>query len=275
MNNATGGWFARVSTAVVWVLVLTAALAPIAFLVLVSLSRQSDILGGGVVPSTLTLQNWPAAFRAIDVTQFLVNSLAAATLGAAVCLLIAVPGAYSMARYELAGGRLSGLVVGTYIAPPVVAIFPLFYLLRALDLTNSIPGLALVYGLANVPVGVWLLEGFVRRLPGELEEAAEIDGANTFQILTRVILPLLAPGIVATGILIFILNYNEFLLARFFVTRTDTQTMPIAISLFQGDRQVQFGQMAAVSLAALIPVYALAVFFQRWLVEGLTHGGGK
>jgi multiple sugar transport system permease protein len=265
----------RVATAVAWVVVIVSATAPIVYLAIVSLSPRSDVLGGGVLPSRLAFENWPNAFRALDIPTFLGNSLIAAGVGAVLTLFIAIPGAYAMARHELLGGRLAGLVVGTYIAPPVLAVFPLFFLMRSIGLTNSAVGLGIVYGLANVPVAVWLLEGFVRRVPLEIEEAARVDGAGVLRTLRQVVLPLMAPGIAATGILCFILGYNEFLLARFFSTSTGSQTMTIAISLFQGDRQVQFGQMAAASLAALVPIYVLAVFFQRWLIDGLTHGSGK
>lgn len=255
-------------------MILSATL-PILYLGMVSLTRQSDILGEGLFPSEITLENWPRAFAAVDFSIFLTNSLVAASGGAMLTIIIAVPGAYSMARHRLLGDRMLGIVVGTYIAPPVLAVFPLFYLLRYAGLTNSAWGLGIVYGMANVPVAVWLLEGFVRRLPMEIEEAARVDGCGLYRTLWHVVLPLLAPGIVAAGILCFVLGYNEFLFARFFSTSTSAQTIPIAISLFQGDRQVQFGQMAAVSLTALMPVYVLAVFFQRWLIEGLTSGAVK
>lgn len=265
----------RISTIAAWTLVVLFTVAPIGYLALLSVSPQADILGGSLIPSRLALNNWPQAFGAIDVSSYIQNSLAAATLGAATTIVVSVPGAYAMTRYRLMGGRAAGLVVGTYIAPPILAIFPLFYLLRTLELTNSVVGLGLVYGLANVPVAVWLLEGFVHRVPYEIEEAARVDGAGQVRILGTIVVPLMAPGIAATAILSFILSYNEFLLARFFMSSSGSQTIPIAISLFQGDRQVQFGQMAAVSLAALIPVYLLAVFFQRWIVGGLTHGAEK
>lgn len=265
----------KTMTGLSWAVIGLFTLFPIIYLALLSVSPQSDILGGRILPARFAFENWPNAFASIDVPDRIWNSLVAASIGAMVTILISVPGAYAMTRHNLLGGRAAGLVVGTYIAPPVLAIFPLFYLLRSMGLTNSAIGLGLVYGLANVPVAVWLLEGFVRRVPYEIEEAARVDGAGQFRTLSTVVVPLMAPGIAATAILSFILSYNEFLFARFFVTSASSQTMPIAISLFQGDRQVQFGQMAAVSLAALIPIYLLAIFFQRWIVGGLTHGAEK
>jgi len=139
-------------------------------------------------------------------------------------------------------------------------------------LNNTLVGLTLVYALVNVPVAVWLLEGFIRRLPVEIEEAARIDGAGTLRMLWSVVVPLLLPSLVAIGIIVAILNYNEFLLATFLTQSVDAQTFPVALSLFYGDRTPHFGKIAAASFIGVIPVFAAAVFFQRWLVGGLTTG---
>ncbi|MEM7024759.1 MAG: carbohydrate ABC transporter permease, partial [Pseudomonadota bacterium] len=132
--------------------------------------------------------------------------------------------------------------------------------------------LILVYGVMNLPVAFWLLSSFVARLPRELEEAAVIDGGGYITVLWRVVVPLLMPGIVSTGIICLILAYNEFLLASFFTRSESTQTLPIGLSLYQGDRQLRYGQMAVASLVGMIPLYVLATFFQRWLIRGLTTG---
>lgn len=266
---------AFVARGFVWLWLVGFATFPILYLLIVSFTRQPDLLAGNFPPPTLTLLNWPRAFQSVPIIEYLQNSLTAAGVGAVITVVIAVPAAYAMARFKLWGGRLLSIVVSTYIAPPVLAVFPLFYMFRAAGLTNSEVGLAVVYGLANVPVAVWLLEGFVRRVPIEIEEAALVDGASSYQLLWKVVFRLMAPGIVAAAIICFILSYNELLVAQFFTTSTASQTLPVGISLFQGDRQVQFGQMAAASLTGLIPVYMAAVFLQRWLVEGLEQGALK
>ena len=161
------------------------------------------------------------------------------------------------------------------MAPPVVAVLPLFYLLKWLGLIDTLPGLALLNGLAAVPVAVWLLDSFVRGVPREIEEAAAVDGAGQLETLGRIVLPLIAPGIAAAAIICMILAYNEFLFAVVTTYRPETQTLPVGIALFQGDRLVQFGQMAAASLTGMVPVYAVALFFQRWMIEGLTSGAVK
>ncbi|MCU1651720.1 MAG: binding-protein-dependent transport system inner rane component, partial [Pseudonocardia sp.] len=160
-------------------------------------------------------------------------------------------------------------------APPVVAVLPLYFLLKNVGLTNSVLGLALVDGLANVPVAVWLLDGFVRRVPRELEEAAWVDGLSVAAGVRRVVLPLVYPGLVAAGLVCFFLAYNEFLFAVSFSQSPSSQTLTVGLSLFQGDRTVQFGQQAAASLVAIVPVYLLAVAAQRALIGGLSQGAVK
>lgn len=256
-------------------LVLIFFLAPIAYLVLVSLKPQPEVLSGQLLPSRIAWENWPNAFSSVDVLLFLRNSVIVAALSAVITMFIAVPATYSMVRFRTGGSLLRSLVLSSYVAPPIVAVIPLFYLLKWGQLIDTLPGLALVHGLANMPVAVWLLDSFVREVPRDVEEASWVDGAGRFNTLTRIVLPLIVPGLVAVAIICIILSYNEFLFALVITYRPETQTLPVGIALFQGDRLVQFGQMAAASLTGMIPVYLVALFFQRGLIRGLTSGAVK
>lgn len=256
-------------------LVLAFFLFPILYLVSVSFKPQPEVLSGRFLPSRLAWENWPDAFRSTELGLFLRNSVLVAGASAAGTLLLAVPATYAMARFGVGGKGLYNLVLSSYVAPPVVALLPIFFLLRRVGLIDSLVGLALVLALANAPVAVWLLDGFVRQVPREVEEAAWVDGAGRIETLVRIVVPLIAPGIVAAAIICLILSYNEFLFALVLTYRPETQTLPVGIALFQGDRLVQFGQMAAASLTGMAPVYALALFFQRWLIRGLTSGAIK
>ena len=187
-----------------WLATLAAVLFfvfPVVFLVMVSLKTQSDIATGGFFPTELFWQNYSDAFASVAVDLYLRNSALAAVIGAAITLLLAVPATHAMIRFKVGGRFLPGFVLATYVAPPIVALFPLFFLLKEIGLNNSIIGLGIVYGVMNLPVAFWLLSSFVRRLPVELEEAAYIDGASYFGVLRRVAIPLLMPGIVSTGII--------------------------------------------------------------------------
>ncbi|MFC5996446.1 carbohydrate ABC transporter permease [Pseudonocardia hispaniensis] len=255
--------------------VLAASVVPLLYLGILTLTPQSEVLSGSVLPGRLTTDNWPAFWQRMPILSYGVNSVVAAIAGAVLSLAIATPVAYAIVRYRTGGEFLPTFVLSAFVAPPVVAVIPMFFLLRYAGLLNSSLGLALIYGLVNVSVATWLLHGFVERIPHEIEEAAQIDGAGVLRTIWHVVLPLLAPGLVATGTILLILNYNEFLFALTVTQRAESQTLPVAISLFQGDRGVQFGQMAAASVTAMVPVYLAATLLQKWLVGGLTSGGVK
>jgi multiple sugar transport system permease protein len=255
--------------------VLAFVLLPIAFLAATSLKTKDDVLSGNFLPATLYPANWVDAFSRVPIAQFIGNSTGAAVGGTLLTLGLAIPATYAMARYRAGGKALPSLVLSSYVAPPVVALLPLFFALRAAGLIDSVLGLALVYGLMNVPVAVWLLDSFVRSVPREIEEAAWVDGAGRLTTLLRMVIPLIGPGIVAAAIICAILSYNELLFALTFTYSPASQTLPVGLSLFQGDRLVNYGQIAASSLAGIAPVYALALLGQRWLVGGLTHGAVK
>lgn len=248
---------------------------PMIFMFMVSMKTQPDIANGGFLPEQWFWQNYPDAWESVAVATYLRNSVIGAACGALITLLIAVPATHAIVRHRVGGRFLPAFILATYVAPPIVALFPLFFLLRSIGLLNTLGGLALVYGMMNLPVAFWLLSSFVRRLPEELEEAARIDGAGYFTVLFRITIPLLLPGIISTGIICMILAYNEFLLAAFLSRSESTQTLPVGLSLYQGDRQLRYGQMSVASLIGIIPVYVLAMFFQRWLIRGLTSGGVK
>jgi multiple sugar transport system permease protein len=255
--------------------VITCAMLPVSYLFATSFKTRDEILTGSFLPRGLYWHNWPDAFRAVDLPLFMRNSLAVGAMSAAITLALAVPATYSMARFGTGGKALPSIVLGSYIAPPVVALLPLFYLLRRIGGIDTLWGLALVHGLASVPIAVWLLDGFVRAMPRQIEEAALIDGAGPYRILFRMVVPLIMPGIVATGIICFILSYNELLFALVMTYSPSTQTLPVGIALFQGDRLVNYGQMSAASLAGILPVYVIALLFQRSLIGGRTGGALK
>lgn len=265
----------KIGRGVLWLIVLSGTLVPIVYLLSLSFTPQSQIATGSILPSEWTLGNWSAMWERMPILLYALNSIIAAVLGCALSLVIALFVAFAIARYRTGGGFMPMYVLASFVAPPVVAVVPLFFLLRSLGLLNSPIGLALIYGLVNVAVAAALLEPFVERIPVELEEAAQIDGAGPLRTMFSVVVPLLVPGLIATGIIVLILNYNELLFALTVLQSNESQTLPVAISLFQGDRGVQFGQMAAASLAAIIPVYIAAVFMQRYLVGGLTSGAIK
>lgn len=258
-----------------WVLgALVIVLVPLLYLVSLSLMTQGQISAGILFPGDPAWQNWAAAWDS-PIPRGVVNSLAAAFIGALVTLVLAVPGAWTIARHRTGGKTLNGLILSPWLLPPIVAIVPLLTLLRMVGLNNTLTGLTLVYALMNVPVAIWLLDGFIRRIPVDIEEAGRIDGANELQLLRRIVVPLLAPALIAVGVIIAILNYNEFLFATFLTQSEESQTVTVLLAGMLSERVQDFGRIAASSLIAVIPIFTIAVLLQRWLVEGLTTGAVK
>lgn len=245
---------------------------PLLYLVSVSLMGRNETGQGVLIPAVPQFSNWAEVLTQSDLLRGIANSLIAAVGGAVVSLLIALPGAWAMVRFRTGGATLAGTIMSPWLLPPIVAVVPLFTLLRLLGANNTLWGLTLVYALVNVPVAIWLLEGFLRKLPIEIEEAARIDGAGSVRVLVSVIAPLVSPALVAVGIIAGVLNYNEFLLATFLTQSPDARTLPVVLSLFYGERTPHVGKIAAASVIGVIPVFAAAVFLQRWLVGGLTSG---
>uniref|UniRef100_A0A5Q5BFN6 Carbohydrate ABC transporter membrane protein 2, CUT1 family n=2 Tax=unclassified Mycobacterium TaxID=2642494 RepID=A0A5Q5BFN6_MYCSS len=259
-------------------LVLVAAvivtLVPLAYLLSLAVRPAEDVLNSSLLPTSVTVDNFVRVFDTIALGTMLANSWVSAVGAALLAVVIAAPAAYFTARHTR-GDRLLTVLLASYCAPPIVAIIPLFFLLRHAGLTNSVGGLILVNGIAGVPVAVWLLDGFVRRIPIEIDEAAVIDGLTVAAAFRRVVLPLLWPGIVAALLVVFFLSYNDFLFAVYLAVTKESQTLTVGLSLFQGDRNVQFGQQAAAGLLGVLPVYVLALAAQRYLVGGLTTGATK
>ncbi len=159
--------------------------------------------------------------------------------------------------------------------PQISIVSPLYLVLRSLRLIDTYPGLVLPYMTFAMPLTIWLLVGFFRQLPRDLEEAALVDGATRWQAFTKVLLPLAAPGLATTAILTFIYCWNEFLFALSFTLGPERQTVPVAIALFRGQYQVPWGQILAAAVVATAPVAALVLVFQRRIVQGLTAGAVK
>lgn len=257
------------------VVTLLVTLTPIAYLVAVSLMSREEITAGLLWSPDPKWGNWVGVLTDSPIPRAIANSLTAAVLGALLTLTLALPGAWAIVRYRTGGRTLAATIMSPWLLPPIVAVIPLLTLLRILGLSNSLIGLTIVYALVNVPVGVWLLEGFLRTLPVELDEAAQIDGAGSFRVLVSIVTPLVSPALIAVGIIVAVLNYNEFVLATFLTQSADSQTVPVVLSLFLGERLAHSGKIAAAAVIGIVPLFAMAAILQRWLVGGLTSGSVK
>lgn len=257
------------------VLALVLVFIPLAYLISVSLMGRDETVSGVLATSNPKFSNYVQVLTESGIPRGILNSVITALCGAALSLLLGLPGAWAIAHYRTGGRTLASIVTSPWLLPPVVAVVPLFMLLRWLGLNDSLLGLTLVYALVNLPIAVWLLEGFLHKLPSSIFDAAAMDGAGPWRTLISIVAPLMLPAMIAVGTIIAILNYNEFLLATFLTQSDEAQTAPVVLSLFYGDRTPHFGKIAAASIIVVIPVFAAATFFQKWMIDGFVAGAGK
>ncbi|MFN2441519.1 MAG: carbohydrate ABC transporter permease [Thermoanaerobaculia bacterium] len=258
------------------ILVFAWVAAPLLWSLLASFTPESQLFDESVLPTRLTAEHYRSLFSGRDFATPIVNSLVVAGSTTALALLFGVPAAWALARFDFRGRNAIFLIVlGVSVFPQIAIVSPLFLLLRELRLINTVPGLVLPYATFALPLAIWLLAGYFRQMPVEMEEAALTDGASELQILLRIVVPTAAPGVATTAILTFIYCWNEFLFALSFTLGADRQTVPVAIALFRGQYQVPWGEILAAASIATLPVAIVVMIFQRRIVEGLTAGSVK
>ncbi|CAL9418914.1 Diacetylchitobiose uptake system permease protein DasC [Streptomyces sp. enrichment culture] len=229
------------------------------------------------IPKNPTLDNFRQAFGEQPLLQAALNSLIAALGAAVIAVLIATPMAYVVARRRTRLAKaVTGWVVVSQAFPFVLLIIPLFLVLKNLGLINSVPGLVLVYVVWALPFALWMLAGYVRAVPPELEEAAAVDGAGRVRTLVSVTAPLLAPGIVATGLFAFITAWNEFFFALVLLKTPEQQTLPVVLTHFIGAEGVaDLGPLAAAAFLATLPSLVVFAVIQRRITGGMLTGAVK
>jgi len=229
-----------------------------------------------VLPASPTTIHYRAVAERSVMPRSLGNSLAVASLTTLVALALGLPAAYAIARLPVPGKVFLMLViVGSTAFPQIATVSPLYLLMRALGLRDTWTALVLANTSFALPLLIWLLAGFIREVPVELEEAAFLDGAGRLGVLARVIVPLVAPGVASAALLTFLAAWNEFLFAYTFTATEASRTVPVALALFPGVFEVPWGDIAAASILASLPPLVIVVGFQRWLVQGLTAGATK
>ncbi|WP_033306755.1 carbohydrate ABC transporter permease [Streptomyces iakyrus] len=229
------------------------------------------------IPEDPTLGNFRQAFDEQPLLHAALNSLLAALGAAVIAVLIATPMAYVVARRRTRLAKaVTGWVVVSQAFPFVLLIIPLFLVLKNLRLINAVPGLVLVYVVWALPFALWMLAGYVRAVPPELEEAAAVDGAGRVRTLVSVTAPLLAPGIVATGLFAFITAWNEFFFALVLLKTPEKQTLPVVLTHFIGAEGVaDLGPLAAAAFLATLPSLVVFALIQRRITGGMLTGAVK
>jgi len=261
-------------------LLLIFCLAPILWQVLTSIKVNEDIstVPNIYFPNRYTLNHYMDLFTRRPFARYILNSTFVSIVSTVLCLGIGTPAAYALARLRLQGEKflLAGIVVIT-LFPFILFFLGLLEIIQLLKLGNNYLALIIPYTAINLPLTISVMRSFFRQLPRDLEDAAKIDGYNTWQMLTQIVLPMTVPALVTTGVLNFIFAWNEFIFALTFITRESMKTIPIATAQLGGTSvfEIPYGPIAAATVLGTLPLVFLVLFFQNKIVQGLTAGAVK
>lgn len=251
---------------------------PAVWILLTSLKTEAELVKKPItyLPHDLVLSNYVQAFTDQPLLKYLGNSLAVAAVSTAVALTVAAFAAYAIARLNLRHRQLIlTCIVASSMFPLVTLLVPIFETMRNLNLLNTYTALVLPYTVLSLPVCTLVLVGFFQSIPRDLENAAMIDGCTRIGALWRVVVPLAAPGVFTAGILAFVNAWDEFLLALSLNASAAMRTLPVGISLYQGEFTFPWPVISAALVVAIVPIAVLIALFQERVVGGLTQGGLK
>ncbi len=261
------------------IVTFVAMIFPIYALFLTSLQPESVIRSRDVsfFPSTLYFAHFAEVLspgHIVPIVAAIGNSMIVSILTATACVLLALPAAYALARLPVPGGRfILGGLVSIYFLPTILFMIPLFIAFVNRGLNDTFLGLVLLYTGFILPFQIWILRGFIDRVPGELDEAAKLDGATYLQLFVRIIIPLVRPGILAGYLFAFILSWIEFLTPLIFTNNLKVST--VSLGLYRSTIDIQVGQLAAAAVLTLLPVALLTLIFQRLVTRVFLAGADK
>ena len=270
-------WIGNALTYGALALALVFFLGPFFWIVTTSLKGNDDFFAYPPVwiPDQPSLAHYVRLFTNSNGLRYFSNSLVIASLSMIAALVVSLPTAYSIARWRFGGGFLSVFLLVLRMLPAIALIIPIYLMYRAIGLTNSYLGLIILYTVTYIPFAVWLMVGFLRDFPVEIEEAAQIDGCSRLGALVRVVVPIVAPGLAVVALFAFIATWNEFLFA-IVLTGIETKTMMVLVTSFTtGGTDAFYGEAAASVVLGVLPAFAVAFLLQRYLVKGLALGGTK
>jgi multiple sugar transport system permease protein len=262
-------------TSLIVVVALAFFLLPVVWILLTSFKAQGEVFHYPPVfwPEHINFHHYSRVLSGPG-GHALRDSLVVASANTLLALAVGVPTAYSISRFRVGGQHLAFWILSIRFFPPVASAVPLFLLFRNYHMLDSYWALIIAYLTFNVPFVVWFVKGFFDDLPRDLEEAALVDGATRWRAFLGVALRLAVPGIVTAALLAFVFSWNEFLLALF-LTRSQVRTLPVALANLAGGHEIQWGDIGALTVIAIVPVVLLALALQRYVVRGLTFGAVK
>ncbi|MBW5445233.1 ABC transporter permease subunit [Cohnella sp. CFH 77786] len=284
MTRRTSAKLASLSlTTLTWIIVIVTVF-PIFWMVFASLHTNSEIMKG-ITSFSLPSPQWSNYRNMWDMINFAVyfrNSLVICGLTTVFAGAFAVMAGYALARFRFAGSRtISMSIISTQMIPGIMFLFPIYLMFLWIKQALGIPmidtywGMILVYTAFYTPISIWIMRSFFVSIPSDLEESAVIDGCTKFQAFYKIILPLSVPGMIATGIYIFLTAWDELLFAWVLTTSSDVQTIPVGIRLFVGQYNTRYDLLMAASTVVTLPVMAVFFLTQRYFISGMTAGAVK
>ncbi len=271
----------KVTAVITYALLVAAsvfALFPIFWMVSVSLRPNREIftIPPAWLPTTFTTEAYETLLNTPQYLRTFANSYFVAFAVTVVSLILATLAGYGFSRFDFRGNRVIQLfIIGTQMIPPISLIIPYFILIVTLQLYDTYQGLVVTYTAFVLPFSTLMMISYFNTIPQDLEEAAMVDGCTRIGSLTRVVLPIVLPGLVATGVYAFLLAWNEFLFAVTLTQSTGMRLVPVGLALLVGEHAYQWNLMMAMSVAASLPLLVMFIFLQRYLISGLTVGAVK
>lgn len=257
--------------------ILVVGLAPFVIIAILSTKSRIEIL---TVPPTLDFDLDQIAENYNDVlfergfVGYIWNSIIATSATVLISLLVGTPAAYAFSRLRFRGrGNWASYILSNRFMPPIAVAVPILLMLRAVDLENTMPGLIVPYVAFSLPLTVWILIGFFDEIPRDLDDAAMVDGASRLTVLTRVMLPLVRPGLIVTAIFAAIFIWNELLVGSYLIQSQGLKTIPLgAGGLISAQRPIDWNVAATVGVVTIIPIFIFSLFTQRYIARGITAG---
>lgn len=267
----------RLGLMLLQLLLATVVLLPFFWMISVSLKPPTEpfAIPARLWPDDPMIDNYITAFRPEFRTYFL-NSLVVSLSTVAITVSLGLFAAYSFTRGQLAAiSALIGLVVLAQMFPHSAIIIPIYKMMRGANLLNTYWSLILAYVSVTLPVAIWMLRGFLLKLPAALEESAAVDGATPMRVFWDIVVPLSRPGLIATSVYVLIVTWQEFLFALSFTSTKEMRTLPVGLNDFIGQYGIRYGELMASSVMVSLPVMAVFFFLQRYFVAGITAGAVK
>lgn len=254
------------------------AVFPFVWILLCSVKTNIELTSypTNLLPKNFTLDNFIHVIKDLEFSKNIVNSVIIALFTTTIAIIISSMAAYGIVRFFPKLGKImSKALITTYLFPPILLAIPYSLVMAKFGLVNTRIGLVIVYLSFSVPYAVWMLVGFFKTVPIEIEEAARVDGANKFQVFISIVLPLVVPGIVATAIYTFINAWNEFLYALILINSAEMMTVSVKFRSLQGAEILNWGDMMAASTLVVVPSVIFFILIQKNIAKGLTEGSIK